>query len=99
METDELRCAGCGYILEGIASDRCPECGRETKDAVRGRFHRRRGLTFAGAALLLISLYFAAARGKITVKDSLSVELAGLYWHFVDIVWVAIFTIVYLLKV
>jgi heme/copper-type cytochrome/quinol oxidase subunit 3 len=47
----------------------------------------------------LISLYFAAARGKITVKDSLSVELAGLYWHFVDIVWVAIFTIVYLLKV
>ncbi|HLQ35530.1 MAG TPA: heme-copper oxidase subunit III [Chloroflexota bacterium] len=47
----------------------------------------------------LISLYFAAARGRITVKDSLSVELAGLYWHFVDIVWVAIFTIVYLLKV
>lgn len=45
----------------------------------------------------LISLYFAAARGKITQKDSLSVELAGLYWHFVDIVWVAIFTIVYLL--
>jgi heme/copper-type cytochrome/quinol oxidase subunit 3 len=47
----------------------------------------------------LISLYFAAARGKITVKDSLSVEIAGLYWHFVDIVWVAIFTVVYLLKV
>ncbi|HVA24399.1 MAG TPA: heme-copper oxidase subunit III [Chloroflexota bacterium] len=47
----------------------------------------------------LVSLYFAAARGKITAKDSLSVELAGLYWHFVDIVWVAIFTIVYLLKV
>jgi heme/copper-type cytochrome/quinol oxidase subunit 3 len=45
----------------------------------------------------LISVYYAAARGKITQKDSLSVELAGLYWHFVDIVWVAIFTIVYLL--
>jgi heme/copper-type cytochrome/quinol oxidase subunit 3 len=45
----------------------------------------------------LMSLYFAAARGKIQQKDSLSVELAGLYWHFVDIVWVAIFTIVYLL--
>jgi heme/copper-type cytochrome/quinol oxidase subunit 3 len=45
----------------------------------------------------LISLFYAAQRGRITVKDSLSVELAGLYWHFVDIVWVAIFTIVYLL--
>ena len=26
----------------------------------------------------------------------LNIELAGLYWHFVDIVWVVIFTIVYL---
>jgi len=47
----------------------------------------------------LMSLYFAAKRGRIQQRDSLSVELAGLYWHFVDIVWIAIFTIVYLLKV
>jgi heme/copper-type cytochrome/quinol oxidase subunit 3 len=45
----------------------------------------------------LISLVFASLRGKIHQSDSLSVELAGLYWHFVDIVWVAIFTILYLL--
>jgi len=24
------------------------------------------------------------------------VELAGLYWHFVDVVWIVIFTVVYL---
>jgi heme/copper-type cytochrome/quinol oxidase subunit 3 len=26
------------------------------------------------------------------------VEIAGLYWHFVDIVWIAIFTVVYLME-
>ncbi|HWO94499.1 MAG TPA: cytochrome oxidase subunit III, partial [Dehalococcoidia bacterium] len=26
-----------------------------------------------------------------------TVELAGLYWHFVDVVWIVIFTLVYLL--
>ena len=27
-----------------------------------------------------------------------AIEIAGLYWHFVDIVWIVIFTIVYLLE-
>jgi cytochrome c oxidase subunit 3/cytochrome o ubiquinol oxidase subunit 3 len=27
----------------------------------------------------------------------MDVELGGLYWHFVDLVWVAIFTLIYLL--
>ncbi|MFO7274794.1 MAG: cytochrome oxidase subunit III, partial [Bacillota bacterium] len=26
------------------------------------------------------------------------VEVAGLYWHFVDIVWIVLFTVVYLLE-
>jgi len=25
-------------------------------------------------------------------------EVAGLYWHFVDVIWIVIFTLVYLLK-
>ena len=29
---------------------------------------------------------------------ALSVELAGLYWHFVDVVWIIIFTLVYLMQ-
>ena len=37
-----------------------------------------------------------ALRGKYTAKNNLGVELAGLYWHFVDLVWVLLFTIVYL---
>jgi heme/copper-type cytochrome/quinol oxidase subunit 3 len=36
-------------------------------------------------------------RGKLHKEQSLSVEIAGLYWHFVDIVWILIFTLVYLI--
>ncbi len=39
-----------------------------------------------------------AARGGVTQGNHLAVELVGLYWHFVDIVWIIIFTVVYLLR-
>ena len=47
--------------------------------------------------LILLSLYAMAAQGRLRQQDSLSVELAGLYWHFVDVVWILIFTLIYLL--
>jgi heme/copper-type cytochrome/quinol oxidase subunit 3 len=31
-------------------------------------------------------------------KDAVWVDIAALYWHFVDVVWIAIFTLVYLIK-
>jgi heme/copper-type cytochrome/quinol oxidase subunit 3 len=31
-------------------------------------------------------------------KDALLVDIAALYWHFVDVVWIAIFTLIYLIK-
>ena len=31
-------------------------------------------------------------------KDALIVDISALYWHFVDVVWIAIFTLVYLIK-
>ena len=46
----------------------------------------------------LFSLFLASFKpGLITQRKSLNVEVAGLYWHFVDIVWIVIFTLVYLL--
>ena len=48
--------------------------------------------------LILLSLWMRAYQGKITHEQSLNVELAGLYWHFVDIVWIIIFTLVYLVQ-
>ena len=46
----------------------------------------------------LTTLLVMAFRGKLTAANSLDVEIAGLYWHFVDIVWIAIFTLVYLIQ-
>jgi len=36
-------------------------------------------------------------KGKIVGDKAEVVELIGLYWHFVDIVWIIIFTLVYLI--
>jgi len=44
----------------------------------------------------LPSVVAASYQGRIKQQNSLDVEIAGLYWHFVDIVWIAIFTLVYL---
>jgi heme/copper-type cytochrome/quinol oxidase subunit 3 len=47
--------------------------------------------------LMLLSLVWMSLTGKLTTRDSMTVELVGLYWHFVDIVWIVIFTVVYLI--
>ena len=47
----------------------------------------------------LLSLWVLAKRGKLNASRSLDIEIAGLYWHFVDIVWIVIFTVVYLIPV
>ena len=44
----------------------------------------------------LMCAWVAAFRGKYTPQNYLGLELAGLYWHFVDLVWVLLFTIIYL---
>jgi len=31
-------------------------------------------------------------------RDALLVDISALYWHFVDVVWIAIFTLVYLIR-
>ena len=48
--------------------------------------------------LLLLSLFVMVQRGRLTPANSINVELVGLYWHFVDIVWIVIFTLVYLVQ-
>ena len=47
--------------------------------------------------LMLLSLVAMSFTGRITPRDTMAVELVGLYWHFVDIVWIVIFTVVYLI--
>ena len=45
----------------------------------------------------LLGLFFAARKGRLGPATSLDVEIMGLYWHFVDIVWIVIFTLLYLI--
>jgi len=47
--------------------------------------------------LMLLSLVAMSFTGRITPRDTMAVELVGLYWHVVDIVWIVIFTVVYLI--
>jgi heme/copper-type cytochrome/quinol oxidase subunit 3 len=46
----------------------------------------------------LLVLWFDMYRGHMGPRQALRLEVAGLYWHFVDIVWIVIFTLVYLLE-
>jgi heme/copper-type cytochrome/quinol oxidase subunit 3 len=45
----------------------------------------------------LISLWGLSMQGRLKVQHAEKVEIAGLYWHFVDIVWIVIFTVIYLI--
>ncbi len=49
--------------------------------------------------LLLATMFVLSLSGRLHEDRGLNVELVGLYWHFVDIVWIVIFTVVYLLQV
>ena len=47
--------------------------------------------------LMLLSLWSLSVKGRLPSEKAEVVELIGLYWHFVDIVWIVIFTLVYLI--
>jgi cytochrome c oxidase subunit 3 len=46
----------------------------------------------------LLTMFVLALRGKLTPNRSLNLEMAALYWHFVDVVWIVIFPVVYLIR-
>lgn len=51
----------------------------------------------AGVIWLLTLLMINVKRG-LGPDDALTVDIAALYWHFVNVVWIAIFTLVYLIR-
>jgi cytochrome c oxidase subunit 3 len=48
--------------------------------------------------LWLLTLFAIDVRRGLKPKDALLVDISALYWHFVDVVWIAIFTLVYLIQ-
>ena len=55
------------------------------------------GVHVTVGVLMLLSLRGIISKDKDTGDRPEVVELIGLYWHFVDIVWIIIFTLVYLI--
>jgi cytochrome c oxidase subunit 3/cytochrome o ubiquinol oxidase subunit 3 len=55
------------------------------------------GVHVSVGIMFLMSLFVMSLRGKIDQSKAETVEIFGLYWHFVDIVWIIIFTVVYLI--
>ena len=73
MSLDEhRRCLGCGYILDGLTENRCPECGREFAPDDPATYAARQR---SGRPYLVCSLIAAIAMGVLYAD--LALEIAG----------------------
>lgn len=57
------------------------------------------GVHVSVGILMLLGTVFGTRNSGLGKEKSENVELVGLYWHFVDIVWVIIFTVIYLIPI
>ena len=51
----------------------------------------------AGGAVYLVVMMLSAPAGVYNAHENSEVEIAALYWHFVDLIWILVFTFVYLI--
>ena len=51
---------------------------------------------FVGLTLLMFAT-IRAFRGHFSAEHHLGVEIPGIYWHFVDVMWIVVYTTVYLI--
>ena len=56
------------------------------------------GAHVAGGALFIAVVAVRALGGQFTAENHEAVEAASMYWHFVDVVWIALFTVLYIIK-
>ena len=55
------------------------------------------GMHVLSGVIYITIMAILSAKGKFTQASHNEVEILGLYWHFVDLVWILIFTFVYLM--
>ncbi|MDO8392167.1 MAG: cytochrome c oxidase subunit 3 [Actinomycetota bacterium] len=55
------------------------------------------GVHVSIGVIMLLAMVAIISRNKVAGDKAEAVEMIGLYWHFVDVVWVVIFTLVYLI--
>ena len=81
------------FVHEGLKLDTSPF---GSSFYVLTGFH---GAHVAVGVLMLTAMTIISFRVGLTKARGMNVELVALYWHFVDIIWIVIFTVVYLLQV
>lgn len=55
------------------------------------------GVHVSFGIVMLVTLWMLVRSGVVGANRAETVEIVGLYWHFVDIVWIVIFAVVYLI--
>ncbi|HEY0035547.1 MAG TPA: heme-copper oxidase subunit III [Longimicrobium sp.] len=55
------------------------------------------GAHVTAGVIYLLTLAWRVHTGKLGPEKALLVEIGGLYWHFVDVIWIVIFPLVYLI--
>ena len=55
------------------------------------------GAHVTAGVIWLLTLFFIDLKRGLRPADAINVDLCALYWHFVDVVWIAIFTLIYLI--
>jgi heme/copper-type cytochrome/quinol oxidase subunit 3 len=56
------------------------------------------GAHVTAGVIWLLTLFAIDRKRGLGPRDEINVDIAALYWHFVDVVWIAIFTLIYLIK-
>jgi cytochrome c oxidase subunit 3 len=56
------------------------------------------GAHVAGGAAFILIVLLRARSGQFTARHHDTVEMASYYWHFVDVVWIGLFSTIYLLR-
>ncbi len=56
------------------------------------------GAHVTAGVIWLLTLFSIDMKRGLQPRDAINVDVCALYWHFVDVVWIAIFTLVYLIK-
>jgi cytochrome c oxidase subunit 3 len=90
---------GCAFLF--IQINEYANIGFAPQDQAQATiFYSLTGLhgahVFIGLVLLLI-VTIRAFRGHYSVEEHRGVEIPGIYWHFVDIMWIVVYTTVYVI--
>jgi cytochrome c oxidase subunit 3 len=101
MQVGLLTTAALGLTFLSVQVNEYVHIGFAPHDNAQGTiFYGLTGLHGAHVAVGLTLLVFAtlrAFRGHFTPKEHRGVEVPGIYWHFVDVMWIVVYSSVYLL--